>query len=98
MYSTTAMSLCFPLLVHLSDKGTFCDANRLPKKATILYDMSGFFVGTFGGSKMINFEEELKNFQPSLEVDEAETAIYNHDMTDVSDIIQEMMQELKKNR
>ncbi|MDD6157308.1 MAG: hypothetical protein PUB52_09880 [Lachnospiraceae bacterium] len=45
---------------------------------------------------MINFEEELKNFQPSLEVEEAEAAIYNHDMTDVSDIIQEMMQEMKK--
>ena len=26
---------------------------------------------------MINFEEELKNFQPSLEVEEAESAIYN---------------------
>ena len=26
---------------------------------------------------MINFEKELKNFQPSLEVEEAEAAIYN---------------------
>ena len=26
---------------------------------------------------MINFEEELKNFKPSLEVEEAEQAIYN---------------------
>ena len=30
---------------------------------------------------MINFEKELKNFQPSLEVEEAEAAIYNHDLT-----------------
>ena len=29
---------------------------------------------------MINFEKELKNFQPSLEVEEAEAAIYNHDL------------------
>ena len=27
---------------------------------------------------MINFEEELKNFKPSLEVEEAEQAIYNY--------------------
>ena len=46
---------------------------------------------------MINFEEELKNFQPSLEVEEAEAAIYNHDLTDVSDIIQDMIQEWKNN-
>jgi hypothetical protein len=45
---------------------------------------------------MINFEEELKNFQPSLEVEEAEAAIYNHDLTDVSDLINEMLQEMKR--
>ena len=38
---------------------------------------------------MINFEKELKNFQPSLEVEEAEAAIYNHDLTDVTDITSE---------
>ena len=42
---------------------------------------------------MINFEEELKNFQPSLEVEEAESAIYNHDLTDVTDIIAELLRE-----
>lgn len=46
---------------------------------------------------MINFEEELKNFKPSLEVEEAESAIYNHDMTDVTDILAEMMREMKNN-
>lgn len=46
---------------------------------------------------MINFEEELKNFKPSLEVEEAEAAIYNHDLTDVTDIIKEMMSEMKQN-
>ena len=28
---------------------------------------------------MIDFDEEIKKFQPSLEVDEAEDAIYNND-------------------
>ena len=43
---------------------------------------------------MINFEEELKNFKPSLEVEEA---IYNHELTDMTDVLKEMMQELKHN-
>lgn len=47
---------------------------------------------------MINFEEELKKFQPSLEVEEAEEAIYNHDLTDMTDILQEMLKEAKKNQ
>ena len=42
---------------------------------------------------MINFEEELKNFQPSLDVEEAESAIYNHDLIDVTDIIAELLRE-----
>ena len=46
---------------------------------------------------MINFEEELKNFKPSLEVEEAEAAINNRDLADVTDIINDMMKELKKN-
>jgi hypothetical protein len=45
---------------------------------------------------MINFEEELKNFKPSLEVEEAEDAIYNHDLTDVTDIIAEMLRDMKR--
>ena len=46
------------------------------------------------GINMINFEEELKNFKPSLEVEEAEHAIYNHELTDMTDVMQEMLQEL----
>ncbi len=42
---------------------------------------------------MIDFEEELKKFQPSLEVEEAEDAIYNHDLTDMTDILREMLKE-----
>ncbi len=42
---------------------------------------------------MINFDEELKKFQPSLDVDEAEGAIYSRDLTDVIDILKEMLEE-----
>ncbi len=42
---------------------------------------------------MINFEEELKNFQPSLEVEEAEEAIKNKDLTDVTDLLAEALRE-----
>lgn len=42
---------------------------------------------------MIDFEEELKKFQPSLEVEEAEEAIYNRDLTDMASILLELMRE-----
>ena len=56
--------------------------------------ISQYRTGT--GINMINFEEELKNFKPSLEVEEAEQAIYNHELTDMTDVMQEMLQELKQ--
>lgn len=36
---------------------------------------------------MIDFNEELAKFQPSLEIDEAEEAIFKNDMTDLSDLL-----------
>ena len=45
---------------------------------------------------MINFEEELKNFKPSLEVEEAEQDIYNHELTDMTDVLQEILQDMKR--
>jgi hypothetical protein len=44
---------------------------------------------------MINFEEELKKFHPSLEVEDAEEAIYNQDLTDMADILVKMLKETK---
>ena len=38
---------------------------------------------------MIDFEEELKKFQPSLEVEEAEDAIYNRDLKDMTEMMKE---------
>ena len=45
---------------------------------------------------MINFEEELNNIKPSLEVEEAEQAIYNHELTDMTDVLQEILQDMKR--
>ena len=45
---------------------------------------------------MLDFEEELKKFKPSLEVEEAEEAIYNQDLTDMTDILREMMKEARQ--
>ena len=42
---------------------------------------------------MINFEEELKKFHPSMEIEGVEVAVNNHDMTDMTDIFMTMMRE-----
>lgn len=44
---------------------------------------------------MINFDEEIAKFQPSLEVDQAEEVINNNDLTDMTDIINNMIKEVK---
>ena len=45
---------------------------------------------------MINFEEELKKFHPSLEVEDVEDAIYNQDLTDMADLLVKMIKEAKE--
>lgn len=45
---------------------------------------------------MIDFEEELKKFHPSLEIGEAEEAIKNHDLSDMVDIIVGVVKESDK--
>ena len=47
---------------------------------------------------MINYEVELKNYHPSMDVNEAEDAIYSRDLTDVTDILKELLKEERKNR
>ena len=44
---------------------------------------------------MIDFEEELKKFHPSLEVEDAEDAIFNQDLTDKADILIKMIDKMK---
>ena len=51
-------------------------------------------------SSMKDFEEEIKKFHPSLEIGEVEEAIYNHDLTDLTDLLVEIEKSRKadKNR
>ena len=48
------------------------------------------------GDIVLNFEEELKKFHPSLEIEDAEEAIYNQDLTDMADVLVKMMKEIKE--
>lgn len=47
---------------------------------------------------MINYDDELAKFQPSLDVDQAEEAINGNDLTDVTDILKEIMKEMKSTK
>ena len=47
---------------------------------------------------MINFEEELRKFHPSLEVEDAEEAIYNQDLTDMADLVVKVVKESKEKK
>lgn len=44
---------------------------------------------------MIDFEEELKKFHPSLEVEQVEDNVYQNKPKDVTDLLQEMLREMK---
>lgn len=43
---------------------------------------------------MIDFDEEIKKFQPSVEIDDAEDAIYHSDTTDVTEVIDKIIKEM----
>ena len=45
---------------------------------------------------MINFEDEIKRFKPSLDVDQLEDAILKVDLTDMNDLMTQLMQEALK--
>jgi hypothetical protein len=44
---------------------------------------------------MINFEEELKKFHPSLEIEDAEEIIYNQDLDDIGDVVVKLLKDAK---
>ncbi|MBQ1327960.1 MAG: hypothetical protein IIY49_08035 [Eubacterium sp.] len=44
---------------------------------------------------MIDFDEEIKRFQPSLEVSQAEEDILNNDLKDITDIVLQMTENLR---
>ncbi|MDD7402355.1 MAG: hypothetical protein SO170_02420 [Butyribacter sp.] len=39
----------------------------------------------------MDFEAELKKFQPSLDIEQAEDAIYGNNTTDVTDLLQSIL-------
>lgn len=45
---------------------------------------------------MINFEEELKKFKPSMEIEDVEDAVRDHELTDMTDIMVEMIRRQKE--
>ena len=47
---------------------------------------------------MLNFEEELKKFHPSPEVEEITDTIYNQDMTDLADLLVKLVKEEQEER
>lgn len=44
---------------------------------------------------MLDFEEELKKFKPSLEVEDIEDAVYQEEMTDVMDLLNKVVDQQK---
>ena len=44
---------------------------------------------------MLDYEEELKKFKPSLEVDDIENAVYQEDLTDMPDLLKQVMDQKK---
>ena len=42
---------------------------------------------------MINYEEEIKRFKPSLDVDQIEDAIVKVDLTDMNDIMTSLIED-----
>lgn len=44
---------------------------------------------------MIDFEEEIAKFSPSLEISQAEEAVMSRELIDVADIIEKILQEKK---
>ena len=47
---------------------------------------------------MLDFEEELKKFRPSLEIDQVEVNVYNNNLTDVTDLLDEMLKEIREHQ
>ncbi len=45
---------------------------------------------------MINFEEELKKFHLSLEIEDAEDALYRNNLTDIADLVVDIVKETRK--
>ncbi|MFC2476132.1 MAG: hypothetical protein ACFNTU_01405 [Catonella sp.] len=47
---------------------------------------------------MLDFEKELEKFQPSLEIEEVADVIRHNDVSDVADLIKEILIETRETR
>ncbi len=47
---------------------------------------------------MIQFEEELAKFKPSKEIDEVESTLRGQTVTDMTDILAEILEEKRKDQ
>ena len=45
---------------------------------------------------MLDYEKELINFKPSLEVEEIEDAVYQEDLSDMTDLLKQVMDQKTK--
>lgn len=45
---------------------------------------------------MLDFQEELKKFKPSLEVEDIEDAVYQENLSDMTDLLREVMDQSNK--
>lgn len=45
---------------------------------------------------MIDFDDEIRRFTPSVEVEDAEDAIYNKDIPDIPEVIGRIIDELSQ--
>lgn len=45
---------------------------------------------------MLDYEKELKNFKPSLEVEEIEDAVYQEDLSDMTDLLKQVIDQKTK--
>ena len=44
---------------------------------------------------MLDYEEEIKKFKPSLEAEEIEEAVYQEDLTDMTDLLKLVIDQKK---
>ena len=49
-----------------------------------------------GVFRMLDYEEELKKFKPSLEVEDIEDAVYQEDLSDMTDLLKQVMDQNNK--
>lgn len=77
--------LIFAVFVYIVEN----EGNKNKRRIVGMKRVFGLY--KLGGTRMLNYEEELAKFQPSLEIDQAEEAILNNDLTDLSDLLEQVV-------